>query len=103
MVYQELEQQLHIVLLLDDKVDVPSLELKSETLPTVEGQFLELFLAHTVDLLPEHPETTRETTKDDALDLVKLTSGVRGLFGVFVVFYANITFERVHGSRVLAR
>ena len=43
---EELDQDLHLVLILDDEVDVSSSELQRYAIPRMEWQVLELLLAH---------------------------------------------------------
>lgn len=53
---QELEQQIHLFFVSDDKVDVPVLEMKCYAFPRIKwerGLLDALFPRHAIDMLPE--------------------------------------------------
>ena len=75
---QELKEMIHLFLILNDKVYVTMLELKSDALPRQEWNrllILELFWVKGIHMLPEDPKPRGGWSKDDVLDILHAAAG----------------------------
>ena len=68
----------HLFLILNDKIYVTMLELKSDALPRQEWNLLlilEFFWAKGIHVLPEDPKPRGGWSKDDVLDIFNAAAG----------------------------
>lgn len=70
-----LKKSRHVLPFRYDQIDIAMTQLERQALPAEERYVFEVFLAHWVEMLPEHPETCIAPTKDDRLNLVNVAAG----------------------------
>ena len=73
----QLQEDVHILLISDDKVDLSVLQLQCYTLPGVQWNILSLKFTgrEGAIMFAHHPESRGDATIDDALDLFKVAGG----------------------------
>lgn len=70
-----LEEQVHVVVVDDCQVEVPSLQLERDALPAVERKLSELLVRHRIEVLPEQPEPRVRAAEMKVLDVVQAAAG----------------------------
>lgn len=83
------DEDLHVLVVLDDQVDVPVLQLQRNAVPTTQrNEFILLAQGHRYEVLTQHPKARRLPTVHEAHDVRDLATCARlHLFEVFAVLY----------------
>lgn len=74
---QELQEHVHLGATADNQVDVPMLELKGNTIPTIKWDGVDFIRWQSIDMLPVHPESGGEATDDETHNILDLAASTR--------------------------
>ena len=75
IVYQKLQQQIHVLVLRYHQINVPVLQRQRNTLPAVKGLVLQLVTCHGIEVLAEHPEARVRCSEVNGFDVVDAARG----------------------------
>jgi hypothetical protein len=95
-VYEEFEQQVHVLIIFNNQVDVTVLESQRDALPRVERNIFQLANGQRVEMLPQHPEPRGDCTEHKALDFRDVAAATARL-----AFEVGVGFERLISPRNL--
>ena len=71
---EELDESHHVSVIVNDQVYIPVLQLKGDTLPTIERQVVKGLVVHIVDVFSKHPEATGKSSIDETLNVGQFTT-----------------------------